>query len=169
MRRAAVLFLLLGLLFGCASQSQILINQDTEKTVRCSHYGWGLSGVAVSLMNQNNCIGDYKKMGFVEIEQIPAAGFSYVKKGKSILESLNDPAVIGIVHPNGPAYSAGLKSGDIIVEKNGQKINCIGDMISTRDKYKIGEVVTYTVIRDSTERKFSIRLVPISDILSKVK
>ena len=169
MKKIMAVIILIIFLSGCASQSQILLNQDTEKTIRCAHYGWGLSGVAVSVMNQNNCISDYKKMGFVEIEKIPAAGFSYVKSGKSILESMNDPVLIGIVHPNGPAYASGIKSGDIIIEKNGQKISCIGDMMSTRDKYKIGDIVTYRVKRGNSEHEFSVQLVPISDIMSKVK
>lgn len=164
-----VMAILIAFLSGCASQSQILINQDTGKLVRCSSYGWGISGTAVSLMNQNNCTRDYKMMGYLEIEKAPTAGFSYVKKGESILENMNDPAVVGIVNPNGPAYAAGMRSGDIITGRGEDKINCIGDMISTKDKYKIGDIVTYRVTRNGSQLEFNIRITSAAEVLDSVK
>jgi S1-C subfamily serine protease len=167
MKKIIGIIFLTVLLSGCASQSQILVNPDTGKTMRCASSGWGLAGVAVSSMNQNNCVSDYKKIGFIEIEKIPTTGIAFTKKEESMLDKMNDPAIITSVHPKGPAYAAGIKSGDIVIARDGQKIQSIGDIVSNRDKYKIEDSVTYRIKRGNDELDFNLRFVPISAILAK--
>ena len=162
---------ILSILFltGCASQSQIMVNQDTGKAHRCASFGWGWIGAPLSAMNQSKCVSDFKNMGFIEIEKAPVAGISFIKKGESHTEKSSEPAIITTVNPLGPAFAAGVKSGDMVIERDGEKITCIGDLMSTNSKYKIGDMVAYKVMRGDTERIFNIRLVSVADMMNKSK
>ncbi len=51
------------------------------------------------------------------------------------------------VGKGGPAYKAGLKSGDIIVELAGRKVENIHDYTFALDSLKVGETVTVVVVR----------------------
>lgn len=163
---------ILSLLFisvGCASQSQIMVNADTGQTARCSHSGWGVYGVAVTSMNQNNCVSDYRKLGYREIEQIPMVGIGYAQQGENIHDKISDPATVISVHPNGPAFAVGIKKGDLVVAINGDPVTCIGDIMRNRYKYNIGETVTYTIKRDTSEHNFIVKLISYSELVGQVR
>ena len=164
-------FIITAIIFftGCASNSQILMNQDTSQSIRCASTGWGILGVMASSKSFNDCVDDYKKIGYVEIEKIPTSGFGVTKHGESPIGKMNDPAVIVNIIPSGPAYIAGMRSGDIIIMRNKQKINCIGDLLSTRNQLHIGDSVTYTVLRNNSELTFTVLLVSAADLYNKAK
>jgi len=169
MKKTIFLFLCFCFFVGCSSRSQVLIQPDEGKTIRCASSGYGLYGVVTSGMSFDDCVADYKKMGYVEIEKAPTAGFSYIKVGESKIAKMNDPAVVVIVMPSGPAYAAGLKTGDTVIKMNNEKINTIGDTMAYRDKLKIGDTVAYTVLRDKQELVFNLKLISLSDLLNKSK
>jgi S1-C subfamily serine protease len=72
--------------------------------------------------------------------------------------------VIYSVHPGSPAAKAGLKGttrnsmGDIITAINGNTIKDNADLILTLEKYKAGDKVQLTVIRDEKEIKIPVVL-----------
>ncbi len=109
MKNIVVLFVIV-LLAGCVSQSQILMNNQGQG-VRCPSSGYGLAGMMVSSKNQNNCVEDYKRMGYVEIEKVGVTGIMRTE----------DCSVIK-VFKDSPADRAGMKVGDVIERVNGQPV-----------------------------------------------
>jgi serine protease Do len=67
-------------------------------------------------------------------------------------------ALVAQVDPNGPASKAGLKSGDIIAEYNGQKITDGRDLSLAVASGKPGAPSSLKVIRDGQERSLNINL-----------
>ncbi len=76
--------------------------------------------------------------------------------------------IIESVDPNGPAGKAGMKGlsmdrsryyiGDIITEIEGQEVNTYNDIYNVLDKYKSGDQVTVTVLRNNKKEKFKVQL-----------
>jgi S1-C subfamily serine protease len=111
-------------------------------------------------MNQENCINDYKKLGYTEIEKSPAIGITFSTE-------LDKPAIIKGLMPSGPAYAAGLKIGDVIIKINNRKIDCLNDVMSERNKFNVGDIVYYTILRNNENFVFKIQLVSMAEILKK--
>jgi len=57
-----------------------------------------------------------------------------------------------------PAEKAGIKSGDIILEFNGEKITAINTLAKIIQKYNVGDSVTLKILRDSLEIEVSVTL-----------
>jgi serine protease Do len=78
-----------------------------------------------------------------------AASFA-VKDGKG--------ALVTEVVPDSPAAKAGLRSGDVIVEVNGKKVENPGDLARTIALAPPGREARLTVWRDKQERSLSVML-----------
>ncbi len=70
-----------------------------------------------------------------------------VKDGALVKGSGNEPAIL----PNSPASKAGLQSGDIITEFNGEKITQDNYMAKIIQKYNVGDTISLTVLRAGKE------------------
>ena len=62
------------------------------------------------------------------------------------------------VEPGGPAATAGLKGGDIIIELSGKKIENIYDYQFAIDTLKVGKETSISVQRNG--EKIELRVVP---------
>jgi S1-C subfamily serine protease len=62
------------------------------------------------------------------------------------------------LNPRGAAYEAGLKKGDIITEVNGMDIKSLPQLQEQLAKYRPGDIVTFTVLRDGKPVKFDVKL-----------
>ena len=67
-------------------------------------------------------------------------------------------AVVAEVVPGEPAAQAGIKAGDIVTAVGSVKIGSSGDLLTELRKYKPGETVKVTVLRDGQEQTFDVRL-----------
>jgi serine protease Do len=67
-------------------------------------------------------------------------------------------ALVADVDPNGPAAKAGLKSGDIIAEYNGQKVTDGRDLSLAVASSKPGTPSSLKIIREGQERSLSLTL-----------
>jgi membrane-associated protease RseP (regulator of RpoE activity) len=65
--------------------------------------------------------------------------------------------LVARVEPNTPAEKAGLKSGDVITEINGQKVRTQKDLRKGLDDVKEGESATLTVLRRGKSQKISVQ------------
>ncbi len=94
--------------------------------------------------------------------EIPYMGVRYVMvtpqlKAKYKLDSENGAWLKGsessLAILNGsPADKAGLKEGDIIVKVNGEKVDSDNPLSSRLGKYKVGDTIEITYIRDGKEQ-----------------
>ena len=57
-----------------------------------------------------------------------------------------------------PAEKAGIKDGDIIVRVNGAKVGESGSLSTLIGEYAPGDTVTFTIIRDGSEKNIDITL-----------
>jgi serine protease Do len=67
-------------------------------------------------------------------------------------------AVVAEVVPGEPAAQAGIKAEDIVTAVGSVKIGSSGDLLTELRKYKPGETVKVTVLRDGQEQTFDVRL-----------
>ncbi len=67
-------------------------------------------------------------------------------------------ALIASVEPNGPAEEAGLKTGDLILEFNGQKVERLKDLPRLVAAAKAGEKAEVRVLRDGKERSVKVQV-----------
>ncbi len=67
-------------------------------------------------------------------------------------------ALIASVEPNGPAEEAGLKTGDLILEFNGQKVDRLKDLPRLVAAAKAGEKAEVRVLRDGNERSVKVQV-----------
>src|SRR5207237_6201185 len=70
-----------------------------------------------------------------------------------------DPAVIAAVRPNSPAYKAGLKTGDKIVEVNGREIVREIQVREFLGPFYAGDKVKVVVLRDKERIEREIELI----------
>ncbi len=66
----------------------------------------------------------------------------------------NEPAVV----LGGPAAKAGLKSGDILLELNGERVTPEQTFVTLIQKYHVGDEVTLKVFRDGKEFEVKVKL-----------
>jgi serine protease Do len=102
----------------------------------------------------------------------PWLGISGVALNSSIarrfgLSSSDSGVLIIEVSPRSPAYEAGLRPGDVVVQIGSYQIKQIADILSALSKFSIGENVIITLVRMGITRRFSLRLMeaPASSLL----
>lgn len=69
-------------------------------------------------------------------------------------------ALVGDVSPGSPAEKAGLQSGDVITEFNGQKIASANDLFLAVGNCSAGDAATVKFIRDGNEKTVKVVLAP---------
>jgi serine protease Do len=57
-------------------------------------------------------------------------------------------AVVGEIKPNSPAEKAGLKTQDVILDFNGQKVDGPSDLAGAVERMEVGKTYPMTVVRD---------------------
>jgi serine protease Do len=72
--------------------------------------------------------------------------------------SAESGALIAKVEPGGPADGAGIRAGDVVTGLDSTDIRSSGDLLSALRQYQPGDKVELTVLRDSQESTFDVRL-----------
>ncbi len=81
------------------------------------------------------------------------------EKTKKYLDLSKDYGILlSNITPNSPADRAGLKSGDIILKFNEQKIYHSQDLIQELNKLEIGTEVTITILRETIPKTYTLTI-----------
>jgi serine protease Do len=72
--------------------------------------------------------------------------------------SAESGALIAKVEPGGPADGAGIRAGDVVTGLGSTDIRSSGDLLSALRQYQPGDKVELTILRDSQENTFDVRL-----------
>jgi serine protease Do len=67
-----------------------------------------------------------------------------------------DGVLVNFVNENAPAYKAGLRKGDIIIEINGQKISNTEDAELSVTDIAVGDRISIVVLRDNKKRTIQL-------------
>ncbi len=104
-------------------------------------------------------VADLIKYGKVQRAFI---GASIVEMNADIAKYLGVNQTEGVyifeVNPNGAAAEAGLEKGDIIIKINDVKINTLPQLQEQLAKYRPGDTVDITVLRNNTPKVFHVKL-----------
>jgi serine protease Do len=65
---------------------------------------------------------------------------------------------VASVTDNGAAKEAGLKSGDVILEIQGKKVNTTAELQESIGRYRPGDLVNVLVKRNDSEKQFTVKL-----------
>jgi len=116
-------------------------------------------GFAVPADTINRIVPQLIDNGFAEN---PGLGVHILPSSNS-RSNVNDGVMIHEVIKNSPAYKAGLRGthwngrklvlGDLIVELDGSQIQKSADLFEVLDRHRVGDVVSYQVLRQSNPPK----------------
>ena len=109
-------------------------NAGTERALRQYMQAFGTTGIGVSMQSLSGKLGDY--FGVPDGE------------GALITEVMKDT----------PAEKAGLKTGDVIVKVDGDKVGSPSDVSTAIHEKKKGDKVDLVVMRDKAEKSVSLEV-----------
>jgi len=123
-------------------------------------------GFAIPVNKARRDIEQVQKLGKIVY---PFLGVRYVLITEQIAQQKNLPVKYGVwvqpgsqgqaaVSPGSAAEEAGIQSGDIILEFNGEKITKENSLAKIMQKYDPGESVVLKVLREGEERIFNVTL-----------
>ena len=108
------------------------------------------SGVsfAISMCSAKAVLNELLQNGFVAgrpssgltVSELPAAYAAYYGYPSSLY--------ISAVEELSPAYQAGLRRGDVIVEADGKNVNSVSDLYTIINGMAAGDILTVTVFRE---------------------
>lgn len=117
-------------------------------------------GFAIPMNEAVPIVQDLVKYGYVKGR--PIIGVSVREITKEIAHYNNLPVESGLyimsVSEGSGAYRAGLTRGDIIIKVQGEAVKTATQMNKIRDKYKAGDKVTVTFIRDGKQKTVNLTL-----------
>lgn len=118
-------------------------------------------GFAIPVDIVNWVVSDIMKYGEVKRAGL---GISTVRDYNARAYGVKKGVAIYTIHSGSAAAKAGLKGatrnnlGDIILEINGDAIEDNGDLILTLEKYKAGDKIIVTILRDNKQLKLPVIL-----------
>lgn len=72
--------------------------------------------------------------------------------------SVEQGAIISSVSEGGPAAKAGLKTGDVVIKVNNTTLNESTYLVTVVSRYKVGDTLELTIVRDGKEQKVRVKL-----------
>lgn len=116
-------------------------------------------GFAIPINSVSDIITSIINNGYIEK---PYIGISCYTLSNDYRNSSSGNGAQGVVvqdvEKDGPAEEAGIKSGDVITEVDGEKITSTSDLTSQFAGHKEGDVVTLSVYRDGKTLKIDVTL-----------
>ncbi len=116
-------------------------------------------GFAIPINLAKKVLNDIQKYGSVKRGYV---GVSFTELDPDIAAQLKTSATSGLyvrdIVPNGGAEQAGIKAGDVIVKVDGSPVYESSDLQERVGELKPGDKINLTVLRDGSEKNFSVTL-----------
>ena len=116
-------------------------------------------GFAIPINMANSILPDLKTKGKVVRGWL---GVSVQDITEDIAKNLKlkgqEGALVSDVFQGDPADKAGIKTGDIIIEVNGQKLKDTHDLLKIVATFRVGKSVKVKVLRDGKTKTFSVKV-----------
>lgn len=153
-----ILFLSISLLFGCASYSKVLINQEGQAAT-CVVSGEGIFGVAAAGDAYKSCLTGLHNLGFIEVEKAGSIGINF--------DFENPPRIIRVIDGS-PANTSGLRFGDQVfkVDSSEVKTKYDAELLLFGNK---GDKKLLSIKRDSVVLTFELSLGSVSNTNGRIK
>ena len=117
-------------------------------------------GFAIPISFAKDVINDLVETGKVSGRVV--LGISYYEIGNlstAVKYGVNTLGLlVGEVTPNSNASRAGIKANDVIVEVDGKQVTTSDDLKSALNKHKVGDKITFTVVRNKEYIELSVTL-----------
>ncbi len=123
-------------------------------------------GFAIPINSAKKDLKDVREFGKV---RRPLLGIRYINIDKNLQEKLNLPVDFGAiiigkkdsheaVLKGTPAYKAGLKEGDIVMECNKEKIDADNTVQDILENMKVGDIMRLKILRNNKPIEISVEL-----------
>ncbi len=116
-------------------------------------------GFAIPINLAKKVLNDIQKYGSVKRGYV---GVSFTELDPDIAAQLKTSTTTGLyvrdIVPNGGAEQAGIKKGDVIVKVEGSPVYESSDLQERVGELKPGDKINLTVLRDGSEKNFSVTL-----------
>jgi serine protease Do len=134
-----------------------LVGINTALASRTGSYAGYSFAIPTTIVRK--VVDDLKKYGEVQRAllgvEIRGVDADVAKEFK--LEKIEGVYVAGVTE-NGAAKEAGIKSGDVILEIQGRKVNTNAELQESISQYHPGDMVNITVKRNNSEKLFTVKL-----------
>lgn len=110
---------------------------------------------AEQIINGNKSSYPYLGVSMLNVEDAR----NYINYRRYITDNnINSGVIVIDIEKDSPASKDGMKSGDIIIEINGNEVKNVAYLRYELYKYKIGETIKVKVLRDNETKELSIKL-----------
>jgi serine protease Do len=117
-------------------------------------------GFAIPINKVKKIVTDLKKKG--KISRDITAGFDVQPVDTRIAQYLGMKQIQGVIvsdiQAGGPAHTAGLKIGDVVLDVNGEKVKSDNDILSVMVESSPGDILKFKVFRDHKTIDVSLKL-----------
>jgi Do/DeqQ family serine protease len=139
------------------NQKGELVGINTALASRTGSYAGYSFAIPSSIVKK--VVDDLKKYGEVQraLLGVEIRGVDAEVAKEYHLDKIEGVYVAGVTD-NGAAKEAGLKSGDVILEIQGKKVNSNAELQESVSRYHPGDIVSVLVKRNSSEKQFSVKL-----------
>jgi serine protease Do len=115
-------------------------------------------GFAIAIDSVKGLLEEFRETGNVSTPWIGITGYTIDPRIAQYYQLTHDKGALIIQVPKGPAKSAGIEPGDIIIGINNEEINSIQILIQKIVKRRIGEEVKVKYIRNGREFETFVKL-----------
>ena len=115
-------------------------------------------GFAIPIDEAKPIIEDLKTSGYVTGRPVIGIGGRDVTEQDSKYYNIPVGIYVTQVSPYSAAELAGILPGDVVVKFNGEEVKTIDGLNEKKEKFKVGDRVTLTVIRNGETKNFDLKL-----------